>query len=104
VIPYYDRNKRTCDIVPQESTLRNIHNTAEKIKSSCATKTSKTRPEIVDTMEKLLSTWIQNQTEGKSCADLTNIKEKARNICDSIKNDSPSEEVKEFNASSRNFS
>lgn len=35
--------------------------------------------------------------------DLTNIKEKAENIYDSIKNDYPSDEVKEFNASSSNF-
>jgi hypothetical protein len=41
VIPYHDRNKRTCDIAPQKSAVRNICNTAAKIKSSNATTTSK---------------------------------------------------------------
>jgi hypothetical protein len=67
----------------QECTQRNICNTAEKIKSIfasatplSATRTSRTRPETMEKMEKLLSTWIQNQTKRKSCADLRTIKEK----------------------------
>jgi hypothetical protein len=54
-------------------------------------------------MEELFSTLIENQIKRKSLMDLTNIKEKAENIYDSIKNDYPSDEVKEFNASSSNF-
>jgi hypothetical protein len=57
----------------------------------------------METMAKLLSTWIQNQTKRKSCADLRTIKEKAQNIYNSIKNDYPPEEAKEFNATSSWF-
>jgi hypothetical protein len=76
VICHYERNQRTCDIVHatevQESTLRNICNTAEEIKFSNASASSSsakmpTTPEIVETMENLLSTWIQSQTKRKSC-------------------------------------
>jgi hypothetical protein len=37
---------------------------------------SKTRAEIMETMEKLLSTWIQNEIKRKSCEDLTTIKKR----------------------------
>jgi hypothetical protein len=62
----------------------------------------KKRPELVDKMEELLPTSI-DQTERKSSADLINIKEKAKFIYDSIKNNYPSDEVKGFNGSSSNF-
>jgi hypothetical protein len=54
-------------------------------------------------MEELLSTSIQDQTKRKSSIDLTNIKEKAKYIYDSIKNNYSSDEVNGFNASSSNF-
>jgi hypothetical protein len=38
-----------------------------------------------DNGNKLLSTWIQNQTKRKLCANLTAIKEEAQNIHDSVK-------------------
>jgi ACT domain-containing protein len=54
-------------------------------------------------MEELLPALIENKIKRKSFKDLTNIKEKVENIYDSIKNDYPSGEVKEFNVSSSNF-
>jgi hypothetical protein len=54
-------------------------------------------------MEELLSTSIEDQTKRNSSADLTNIKEKAKYIYNSMKNNYPSDEVKGFNASSSNF-
>jgi hypothetical protein len=54
-------------------------------------------------MEELFSTLTENQIKRKLFTDLTNNKERAENIYDSIKNDYPSDDVKEFNASSSNL-
>jgi hypothetical protein len=87
VIHQHVRNKKTRDSVHvtgnQESTLRNIHNTAQIIKSSSenvtsssATRLLKTRAEIMETVEKLLSSWIQNEPKRKLCANLATIRER----------------------------
>jgi hypothetical protein len=70
VVRCYARNEETSDIVPaigiQESTLRNIQVYAMLLKKSryardtpsSATRKLKTGPEILETAETFLSTWI----------------------------------------------
>jgi hypothetical protein len=105
MICHYKRNESTCDIghatEVQKFMPRTICNTAEEIKCSCLSATSSsakipTISEIMETLKKY-SQLEYGVKQEDNLADLTTIKEKEKNIYDSIKSDYPSKE-EEFSA------
>ncbi|KFD64056.1 hypothetical protein M514_10180 [Trichuris suis] len=112
ILKRYKRNETTRDIVKatgiKESTLRTIRSNAEKIKQTCVSGTSssiamsiRTRPKILEKMEKLLSIWIETQTTKRIGTTLFTIRQKAVTIYEDLKKQSTNPaEIPPFTASS----
>ncbi|CDW60391.1 CENP-B N and HTH Tnp Tc5 domain containing protei n [Trichuris trichiura] len=112
ILKRYERNETTRDIVKatgiKESTLRTIRSNAEKIKQTCVSGTSssiavsiRTRPKILEEMEKLLSIWIETQTMKRIGTTFFTVRQKAVTIYEDLKKQSTNPtEIPPFTASS----
>uniref|UniRef100_K7EX90 HTH CENPB-type domain-containing protein n=1 Tax=Pelodiscus sinensis TaxID=13735 RepID=K7EX90_PELSI len=110
VIKRIEKGERNCDISRtlnmHESSVRTIRAQAEKIKESCKNATPvsvkkvvRTRSNLMENMERLLSMWIEDQTQRKMPMSLAVIQEKAKALYDAVKIELNETDAKPFNAS-----
>ena len=109
VVKRYERGESTACIKNamglSESTCRTIRDNSEKIKESIkagkpltASKSSYSRSPVIERMEKMLSTWIQDQNKKKANVSMDQIQRKALSLFENLKAQEKGE-VKPFQAS-----